>query len=111
MEEIYSQKQLDQKILTYFRGGWSQDDTYKILRDFYNVYDYVKLTRAYVRQKFKELKQDNTEFEIRKANMRYIREQKISKKSRFIGLQVRLGIIKTTDPDFKAILEGYGDGD
>lgn len=105
MEEIYSQKMLDSKILSYFRNGWSQDDTYHILRDYYYVYDFVKLTRQYVRDAFKSLRNDPIENQIRKANIDYIKKRKISKRSRIIGLEVRLGLRETTDPEFKEVQE------
>jgi hypothetical protein len=107
VKEIYTQNQLDSTILTYFRTGWAQDDVYHIIRDYYYVYDFLKFTRDYVRQAFKILKQDPVESKIRQANIDYIRKRKIKKKSRIVGLEVRLGIRPTTDPDFSRIRESY----
>ncbi len=95
---------IDRIIEKYFINAWAQDTTYRIIRDLYNI----DISRAKVRQKFRELRQDKTLNRIRMDNMRFIRSRKISKESRLIGLEVRLGARSVNDPKYKEVKE-YSD--
>ena len=95
---------VDNLIKNYFMNAWAQDTTYKILRDYYGI----DISRAKVREKFKELRQDKTLNRIRTDNMKYIRSRKISKRSRLVGLEVRLKVRDSNDPEYREIKE-YSD--
>ena len=58
---------IDRIIEKYFINAWAQDTTYRIIRDLYNI----DISRAKVREKFKELRQDKTLNRMRLTNHKF----------------------------------------